>query len=416
MTRFEAINPLVSIIIPVYNGSNYLREAIESALGQTYKNIELIVVNDGSNDGGATERIALSYGNRLAYYSKPNGGVSTALNYAIERMRGEYFSWLSHDDVYYFDKIERQIAALRDGDNMERVVYGDFDMFDENAKRKYYQRCNELYPDELLSDSVFPVVKHLISGCAMLIHRSHFDRVGLFKTELRYTQDYDMWFRMLRGQKIVYVACPMYTMRIHDGQVTQAASTQMHVDNSKLWFDMARSLSREEAARMFGSLHEFYREMYIKLAVYGAFDAAHDVLRMCEEENAFGGSSEEISRLKNHIFALSGGIANKICIFCAGVYGMTLYYALRTRMIKVDCLADNNPAKQGTILANGISCLSFEDLSAMRENTLVIVANRYPDEIVAQLRRVGFPFVTTNQALDQALAPMRLSPFSFIYK
>ena len=62
--------PLVSIIIPVYNGSNYMRQAIDSALAQTYKNTEVIVVNDGSTDGGATDEVALSYGDKIRYYLK----------------------------------------------------------------------------------------------------------------------------------------------------------------------------------------------------------------------------------------------------------------------------------------------------------------------------------------------------------
>ena len=91
--------PLVSIVIPVYNGSNYLGQAINSALAQTYKNIEILVINDGSTDDGVTERIAKAYGSQIRYYVKENGGVATALNFGIQKMRGEYFSWLSHDDM-----------------------------------------------------------------------------------------------------------------------------------------------------------------------------------------------------------------------------------------------------------------------------------------------------------------------------
>ena len=108
----NSLNPKISIIIPVYNGSNYMKEAIDSAINQTYKNYEIIVVNDGSNDNGETEKIALEYGNKIKYYHKKNGGVSSALNYGIEKMTGEYFSWLSHDDVYTNDKIQNQINAL----------------------------------------------------------------------------------------------------------------------------------------------------------------------------------------------------------------------------------------------------------------------------------------------------------------
>ena len=83
---------LVSLIIPVYNGSNYLREAIESALAQTYPCCEVIVINDGSTDQGATEAIALSYGERIRYFSKANGGVASALNLGLREMRGSFFS------------------------------------------------------------------------------------------------------------------------------------------------------------------------------------------------------------------------------------------------------------------------------------------------------------------------------------
>ena len=98
-------NPKVSIVIPVYNGSNYLREAIDSTLAQTYRNIEVIVVNDGSDDEGKTKTIARMYGDKIRYFSKVNGGVSSALNVGIKEMTGEYFSWLSHDDIYMPEKV-----------------------------------------------------------------------------------------------------------------------------------------------------------------------------------------------------------------------------------------------------------------------------------------------------------------------
>ena len=99
-------SPLVSIVIPAYNASNYLADSINSALAQTYKNIEIIVVNDGSKDNGATRTVAESFGDKIHYFEKENGGSSSALNYGIKQMKGEWFSWLSHDDLYYPKKIE----------------------------------------------------------------------------------------------------------------------------------------------------------------------------------------------------------------------------------------------------------------------------------------------------------------------
>ena len=129
-------NPLVSIIIPVYNGSNYMCEAIDSALAQTYKNIEIIVVNDGSDDAGKTEEIARNYGNKIRYICKNNGGVSTALNTGIANMKGLYFSWLSHDDIYTPDKIEKEICALSRLANKDTIILCESGYIDENSDTK----------------------------------------------------------------------------------------------------------------------------------------------------------------------------------------------------------------------------------------------------------------------------------------
>ena len=111
MYNNNIFNPLVSIVIPVYNAEKYIERALKSLINQSYKNIEVIVVNDGSTDN--TEKIVKKYVDKIRYFYKENGGVASALNLGIKNMKGEYFSWLSHDDVYYTNKIERQIEELK---------------------------------------------------------------------------------------------------------------------------------------------------------------------------------------------------------------------------------------------------------------------------------------------------------------
>ena len=89
-----------------------MRDAIDSALAQTYDNYEVIVVNDGSTDDGKTDAIAKSYGDKIRYFHKKNGGVSTAINYGVKHMTGEYFSWLSHDDIYMPDKLKKELTNI----------------------------------------------------------------------------------------------------------------------------------------------------------------------------------------------------------------------------------------------------------------------------------------------------------------
>ena len=132
----------VSIIIPVYNGSNYVNLAIDSALRQTYKNIEIIVINDGSKDN--TLKIINSYKDKVKVIDKENGGVSTALNLGIKNMTGDYFSWLSHDDLYYPEKIEREVNYLIENNlvGTKTILYSNFDYNDKWGNHIYTCKYN----------------------------------------------------------------------------------------------------------------------------------------------------------------------------------------------------------------------------------------------------------------------------------
>ena len=231
--------PLVSIIIPVYNGSNFMREAIDSALAQIYKNIEVIVVNDGSNDNGETEKIALSYGDKIRYFHKENGGVSSALNLGIKNMNGEYFSWLSHDDKYTENKIQNQIDLLnRYGDPNLIAICGNRQI-DKNSK--YIgkgKRIAGLSNREI--NSSLNVLERLFingtfNGCAFLIPKKVFDVCGLFNEELRYLQDSLMWIKIfLKGYSLVYNSTADSLNRVHDHQLTQTGRTLFHSDSEKV--------------------------------------------------------------------------------------------------------------------------------------------------------------------------------------
>ena len=223
------MDPLVSIIIPVYNGANYLREAIDSALAQTYSNIEIIVVNDGSNDDGATRDIALSYANRgeIKYFEKENGGVSTALNLGIQNMRGKYFSWLSHDDVYMPEKVQVEIDALRQVGDMSRVVYSNWSSW-KMPEGKIEEFDGTLtFRQEFLETGAFAPLFGFISGCSLLIPKFLFDIYGGFDETFRAVQDYKKWFEMFRGRRLVYVRQSLILSRKHAEQTTHKYTIRM---------------------------------------------------------------------------------------------------------------------------------------------------------------------------------------------
>ncbi len=210
-------SPRVSVVIPVYNGANYLRLAVESALAQTYRNIEVIVVNDGSTDGGRTRDIAVEFGRRIRYFEQPNGGVGSALNAGIREMSGDYFSWLSHDDLYRADKVEAQMDYLADRGWPVAVLYSDFDIIDGSGRVVRRVKLRNTDPADIALHLLagFPV-----QGCSTLVPRRCFDEDGLFDESLKTVQDYEMWFRLARRHPFLHLAKPLISVRHHSDQAS----------------------------------------------------------------------------------------------------------------------------------------------------------------------------------------------------
>ena len=229
--------PKVSIVIPVYNGSNYMREAIDSALNQTYKNVEVIVVNDGSTDSGETERIALSYGERIKYIHKKNGGVSSALNEGIRQMTGEYFSWLSHDDVYLPTKIEKQINVLHTFEKNKAIGLCGHAFINDHSEHLSKQSSKRFTSSFNKSDVVLKelLINGAFSGCALLIPKKAFDECGFFHEGLRFSQDALMWMKIfMKGYSLVYNDDKDVMSRIHGKQLTQTGRSLFQKDSKTI--------------------------------------------------------------------------------------------------------------------------------------------------------------------------------------
>ncbi|MGE8189459.1 glycosyltransferase [Pseudomonas sp. NPDC086278] len=239
-----SFEPLVTIVIPVYNGANFLADAIHSALAQTYEAIEIIVVNDGSNDGGATERVAQSFGGAIRYLSKENGGVASALNLAIQEMSGEYFSWLSHDDLYFKEKIATQIAFLSAYGIPRTIVYSDYSIFTDN-------RVANATPVIMLG--VHPehfrywiTTESALHGCSLLIPRSAFDAAGFFNERLRTTQDYELWFRMAVDHRFVHIPKVLVGARSHAHQDTHKIADLAFEEAGNLYLGFVKAIEPSE--------------------------------------------------------------------------------------------------------------------------------------------------------------------------
>lgn len=219
------IYPLVTIVIPVYNGSDFVGQAIESALNQTYKNIEIMVVNDGSLDGGKTRETIKPYATRVKYIEKQNGGVSSVLNFAFEKMQGEWLSWLSHDDLYYPNKIQRQIDYLNENNfinDHKKILFSNFDFIDERGKQLKIPTKNQITTKMGTEDLILTNIKrNSFGGCTFLIPKEAYYEIGGFSEKLRTISDFDYWYRLLfAGYKFCYIPEVLTSNRMHRKQVT----------------------------------------------------------------------------------------------------------------------------------------------------------------------------------------------------
>lgn len=249
--------PKVSIVIPAYNAANYLAEAIDSALAQTYKNFEIIVVNDGSRDNGETEKVAKSYGDKIRYISKENGGSSSALNTGIKNMSGEWFSWLSHDDLYYPHKLSEEIehlnSLIQSGVSEENlykhIFFGAADLIDGEGKiiRKESNK-NIKKTDRKIncSDGTLKLIaiptQDGFHGCSCLVHKKAFEETGTFDESLRLLNDMDLWYRFYTsGYTVHFVPTVLVCGRVHSNQVSRSIGFSYHNPEQDMFWN--RSLN-----------------------------------------------------------------------------------------------------------------------------------------------------------------------------
>lgn len=253
------LRPLVSIVMPVYNGTNYMRESIDSALNQTYKNIEVIVVNDGSSDN--TDEIAKSYGDKIRYFTKENGGVGSAMNLALEKMKGDYFSWLSHDDAYYPDKVEKQVKYLDSLKDKNVVLYSDYALMNRHSQVTETiiqdHEALELKPE-------YAVLRSGINGNTLLIPRKAFVDYGGFDEKLTCTQDYAKWYEISKTYKFIHMPEVLIKYRIHKGQDT-IKNPKFITEGDDLWIKMMKDLPVKTMERLEGSVTNFYDRIFVFL-------------------------------------------------------------------------------------------------------------------------------------------------------
>lgn len=207
-------SPIVSVILPVYNGENYLRLAIESVLRQTLREYELIVVDDGSTD--STPQVAREYGNRIRYVHQDNTGVAGAFNHGLRLATGRYISWLSHDDLFEPTKLEMQVKALSSY-TTPAICYTDACFIDPDGIVIKESEIENPAPQELLR-YLFLSGNISMSAYSLFYDRRCIDEIGMYDESQPVTQDTDMLIRLARRFPFVHVPQMLIRIRQHGGR------------------------------------------------------------------------------------------------------------------------------------------------------------------------------------------------------
>jgi glycosyltransferase involved in cell wall biosynthesis len=185
------MNPLVSIIVPCYNSSRFIRTALDSIFQQSYSNYEIIVVNDESTDD--TEAILLSYWDRINYVKRKNGGPSAAKNSGLEIAQGDFITFLDHDDTFAPNKLEIQVKCLQENVDALACIGKSHYVFSEGAT-----------PDLVIfPDDTHEVHNYLLGS--MLFRKEVFEKYGLFNENLIYAEDIDLVNRLRENQEKMVV-------------------------------------------------------------------------------------------------------------------------------------------------------------------------------------------------------------------
>lgn len=213
---------LVSIIMPVYNGQKFISKSIESVLAQSYKNWELIIINDGSTD--MTEEVVIKFQNltnKIKYFYKANEGQVKATNFGILKSNGEYISFLDSDDLWEPDKLKKQVNFISQNKNID-FLYSKYNSIDENG--------NVLFTN--ISHDCINHYMNLLKRCyigrlTVIVKKSILIELNLFDESLHSTDDWDMWIRISNKFKLSFLDEVIASYRIHPQSMSKNSYNQL---------------------------------------------------------------------------------------------------------------------------------------------------------------------------------------------
>lgn len=197
-------DPLVSIIMPAFNSENTISQSIESVLNQTYQNWELIVVDDGSEDG-TRDLLNRFQDQRIHIRTQTNQGISAARNKAIEHAQGDFIAFLDADDYWLPVKLEKQVAAITAKEAGSGLIHSNYREFNERGE--YAPKPHKHIPKDRFSGEVYNdlIIHDFVATSTVMLDKRVLSQSGWFDTSLKAGVDWDLWIRVARHTRFAYL-------------------------------------------------------------------------------------------------------------------------------------------------------------------------------------------------------------------
>jgi glycosyltransferase involved in cell wall biosynthesis len=284
------MSPRVSVVIPTYNRADKVRKGIESVLAQSFTDLEVIVVDDGSSDETG-KTIKHAFGDRIRYYFQTNQGASVARNKGIDEARGEWIAFLDSDDLWETEKLEWQFKALERFGHQCGACYTDVRFYNHSETRTMFQLARESYRHEGCMGVNTDVLRLLVrpGGAGMVVCLSSFmarsdtmRRMGGFDRSLLYSQDSEFMFRLAMLTGFCYVNRPLVLFdrspaeTRHVGLSSAWNRLDFFLRDSQLRLEGLLRLTEDQPAavhnlvrQQLGSVHSGWVNCYLETGQYG---------------------------------------------------------------------------------------------------------------------------------------------------
>lgn len=211
--------PLVSVVIPVYNGERFLRESLESVFAQTFHDYEIVCVDDGSTDGSCSS--LKQYGVRVRVIQQANAGQSAARNEGVRQASGAFVAFLDQDDRWYPSKLAQQVAVMNAEPDVV-LAHCNYDRMDSDGRVLVAGAALAEQASALASPLGRLIGEALVFPSAMLVRRDVFQQVGGFDPELRGFEDFDLIARLKQQGRFVLLPESGMAYRLHAGGFTRS--------------------------------------------------------------------------------------------------------------------------------------------------------------------------------------------------